>query len=329
MTPAMDMRFTYDAAGNVLGYTEAVSGKTFTYVRNAQGDIVMVLDETGAIAAEYAYDAWGLQKVLTRNMYTNFQPFGYRGYIYDNETGFCFLKTRYYDPQNRRFISPDCLFIAGDNLTGANMYAYCNGNPVMYRDPTGQLPGDFDKLFESAIILAAIGSIIQFLVPNDLLPLATNALKNFFDLWVGEGGYVLGSLTGFRQAITGLYEFIVGLIPPIGTTPRGGVNDYVQHWWGAEIYLSHDICKEIQSIVSFADWQWVTVSALLSGVFSSFTGGAAPVIATLLPIFMGYSAFVKDQMGTWDEGNGVVITANILPLGLSAVPIVGFRFRSQ
>ena len=80
---------------------------------------MMVLDETGAIAAEYAYDAWGLQKVLTRNMYTDFQPFGYRGYIYDNETGFCFLKTRYYDPQNRRFISPDCLFIAGDCLTGA------------------------------------------------------------------------------------------------------------------------------------------------------------------------------------------------------------------
>ena len=66
-------------------------------------------------------------------------PIRYRGYYFDNETGYYFLQTRYYDPQWRRFINADSTFIAGDDmLNGSNMYAYCNGNPVMYTDPTGR-----------------------------------------------------------------------------------------------------------------------------------------------------------------------------------------------
>ena len=36
-----------------------------------------------------------------------------------------------------RFLNADGLLIAGDPLTAANMYAYCNGNPVMLVDPSG------------------------------------------------------------------------------------------------------------------------------------------------------------------------------------------------
>jgi RHS repeat-associated protein len=67
-------------------------------------------------------------------------PIRYRGYYYDTETGYYFLQTRYYSPQWRRFINADCMFIAGDALTGSNMYAYCNNNPVMYCDPSGMAP---------------------------------------------------------------------------------------------------------------------------------------------------------------------------------------------
>ena len=36
-------------------------------------------------------------------------------------------------------MNADCLFVAGDDLLCAtNLYAYCNGNPVMLVDPTGQ-----------------------------------------------------------------------------------------------------------------------------------------------------------------------------------------------
>ena len=89
---------------------------------------------------EYAYDAWG--KIIAQGNDPLYEqnPFRYRGYYYDEETGFYFLNSRYYDPEVKRFINADCLFVAGDELTGANMYAYCNGNPVMFRDPSGMGP---------------------------------------------------------------------------------------------------------------------------------------------------------------------------------------------
>jgi len=44
-------------------------------------------------------------------------------------------------PHWRRFLNADTFFIAGDDsLNGSNMYAYCNGNPVMFVDPTGMAP---------------------------------------------------------------------------------------------------------------------------------------------------------------------------------------------
>ena len=63
--------------------------------------------------------------------------FRYRSYVYDEETGFYFCNTRYYNPQWRRWLNADAMFIAGDALNASNMYAYYDGNPVMLVDPTG------------------------------------------------------------------------------------------------------------------------------------------------------------------------------------------------
>jgi len=67
----------------------------------------------------------------------NSNPIRYRGYYQDAETGYYWLQTRYYNPQWRRFLNADSLFVAGDYLTASNMYAYCDGNPVMKVDPDG------------------------------------------------------------------------------------------------------------------------------------------------------------------------------------------------
>ena len=86
------------------------------------------------------YDAWGNGKVCnasgTENTSSSFigniNPFRYRGYYYDVETGLYYLQTRYYDPQVGRFLSPDSVdYIAPDLIGGLNLYAYCNNNPVM------------------------------------------------------------------------------------------------------------------------------------------------------------------------------------------------------
>lgn len=83
--------------------------------------------------------------------------FRYRGYYYDDETGFDYLQSRYYDPSLCRFISADQYELVGmlsQTLGQLNLYAYCNNNPIMYTDESGE--GIIAIL---AIILGVAGAV--------------------------------------------------------------------------------------------------------------------------------------------------------------------------
>ena len=108
--------------------------------------IIAMLDTAGKIVVKYVYDAWGNHKVYnaggteindaTHIGYLN--PFRYRGYYYDVETGLYYLQTRYYDPVIGRFISQDDIsYTDPETINGLNLYAYCGNNPVMAVDPEG------------------------------------------------------------------------------------------------------------------------------------------------------------------------------------------------
>ena len=94
----------------------------------------------------YRYDGWGNHVVLNPDgsknesdtFIGNINPFRYRGYYYDVETGLYYLKTRYYDPKTGRFITiDDVSYLAPDTINGLNLYAYCGNNPVMRIDENG------------------------------------------------------------------------------------------------------------------------------------------------------------------------------------------------
>lgn len=60
----------------------------------------------------------------------NRNPFRYRGYFYDVETGLYYLQTRYYDPEIGRFLNMDDISYADpEQFHGLNLYAYCGNNP--------------------------------------------------------------------------------------------------------------------------------------------------------------------------------------------------------
>ena len=61
-------------------------------------------------------------------------PFRYRGYCYDEETGWYYLQSRYYDPVTGRFLNADSQINPG--VLGTNLFAYCENNPVNMSDPT-------------------------------------------------------------------------------------------------------------------------------------------------------------------------------------------------
>lgn len=81
---------------------------------NLQGDVTGIIDGTGLFAAHCSYDAWGNIIAMSGNL-AELNPLRYRGYVYDQETGFYYVSNRYYDPELGRFISPDDVTLLGAN----------------------------------------------------------------------------------------------------------------------------------------------------------------------------------------------------------------------
>ena len=83
--------------------------ETYWFEKNLQGDIVAVYDAAGTKLISYTYDAWGNFATTYHNDCTssnpaNFNPYRYRSYYYDAETGFYYVSSRYYNPEIGRFI---------------------------------------------------------------------------------------------------------------------------------------------------------------------------------------------------------------------------------
>ena len=139
-------------------YAEGVFD-TYWFEKNLQGDIVAVYNDAGTLLVTYAYDAWGY---LLSTKYSNggastaaqYNPFRYRGYYRDSETGFYYLNSRYYDPNTGRFVNADGYVSTGQGLRGYNMYSYCNNNPVMYIDGSGNFPAWVLKI--AIVVVVAI-----------------------------------------------------------------------------------------------------------------------------------------------------------------------------
>ena len=154
---AIHQLFSYDSSGNVVAVDYSSNGgSTFTtyyYLRNAQNDVVKLIDGSGNTVVQYTYDSWGkllsTTGSLAATLGTN-QPFRYRGYVYDTETGWYYLQSRYYDPSIGRFISADVYLSTGQGVVGHNSYAYCGNNPVNKLDPSGMFWVEIGQFLSNA-----------------------------------------------------------------------------------------------------------------------------------------------------------------------------------
>ena len=91
-------------------------------------------------------DSWGNLisiKDANRNEITDttniglINPYRYRSYRYDTETGLYYLNSRYYNPEWGRFINADGMISTGQGLLAHNMYVYCENNTVNRMDLLG------------------------------------------------------------------------------------------------------------------------------------------------------------------------------------------------
>ena len=147
--------YCYDANGQLYAVSykanSSTDAVTYYYAHNWRGDITSIYDGDGNMVAKYEYDDWGNVLTVTDANNSeitdpahiaNLNPFRYRSYYYDSESGLYYLMSRYYDPVVHRFLNADGYFQSGDNILDTNMNAYCQNNPIMNSDPTGNHPSD-------------------------------------------------------------------------------------------------------------------------------------------------------------------------------------------
>ena len=135
------MHFFYDAQSRPAMVD--FNGALYSYIHNLQGDVVGIVDSAGSLVVEYKYDAWG-KPTLVRTLTTadealaELNPFRYRGYVYDEETGLYYLRSRYYSPDILRFVKEDDFIFPVGGVLESSLYGYCLNNPIRLVDPTGR-----------------------------------------------------------------------------------------------------------------------------------------------------------------------------------------------
>ena len=207
LTAVLD--FIYDESGKPFALKYSTDGATFDtyyYVLNLQGDVVKLIQANGHVVAQYTYDAWG-NLLDSGGDLAMVNPLRYRGYYYDNETGFYYLQSRYYDPVNRRFINADSYQSTGQGFVGTNMFAYCNNNPITAIDESGK---SVTAIIIGALICAAIGGIDAYLSAK------TSGASTNEALWQGAIGAVSGAVTSVVAAIPAIG-------PPAATLIGAGI----------------------------------------------------------------------------------------------------------
>ena len=177
------MYYLYDENGAPIGLQYRTSDyasqvfDSFFFEKNVFGDIIGVYNSSGKKLCTYTYDAWGVcyldgisgvTLTAVEDYVAEHNPFRYRGYYYDVETGLYYLQSRYYNPEWGRFINADGYVSTGTGMLGYNMFAYCNNNPVMFVDPTGEAWWHW-ALAAAVVVACAAATVLWLLIVINLL----------------------------------------------------------------------------------------------------------------------------------------------------------------
>ncbi len=307
---------------NILAsYRKPAKIAPYFYLRNLQGDVVDIHDAAGSVVATYDYAAWGNILDISGVMgYIN--PIRYRGYYCDNETGFYYCQSRYYNPQWCRWISADVYTDTGDGILGTNMYAYCQNDPVNAVDPSGYkfddlslLPDSFSsffsmyydvaKIFSSLFgkgdkaVFSAVASIgFSALFPNvvegsaKLTDLTFTSKEPYYGkLLFGSIVYTKNDLRETRQKL----DFVVG-------SPQAILDwlSYLQdgnYKWGTDLFTQ--IGSEIVSLVPMVNIISPLISISSSFASNKFRSGVYEALTPYKNI-ANLLVFIPIRIGTPD-----------------------------
>lgn len=157
-TGSSTIRYGYDPNNQLISIE--YGGVEYGVLRNAQNDVMALVNPSGSIVVQYAYSTWGEVVSISGSMASTLgaaNPYRYRGYRFDTESGYYYIQSRYYDPNVGRWLSAEPNvdfggFDDGAGLLSYNVYAYCANNPVNFYDPDGE------SMVLTVYTVAAVGS---------------------------------------------------------------------------------------------------------------------------------------------------------------------------
>jgi RHS repeat-associated protein len=137
------IKFIYDVMNTPYGFIlndKDKNMKVYLFIKNLQGDIVGIVNESGKTVLTYEYNSWGhpsepnAMDDETIEQLKLVLPMTYRGYCYDYDSGLYFIQNRYYNPEIGRFINVDNInsLITAKIVLDFNLFAYCGNNPITY-----------------------------------------------------------------------------------------------------------------------------------------------------------------------------------------------------
>ena len=139
----------------------------------------VVINNLGGIEQVLGFDPWGMRlNVGDQRAVNSVTNRGYTSHETDDETGLINMNARVYDPLIGRFMSADPVLPDAGNMQAFNRYSYVLNNPLVYTDPTGNVPfpaftfefGFLNSACQNCRdILRGLGTLLEFVINSGIL----------------------------------------------------------------------------------------------------------------------------------------------------------------
>ena len=312
----------------------SINGVEYTYKKNIQNDIIGIYDADGNQIVKYVYDAWGNHKTFVvyngkfvdislENDYNDdnykgkveiaeLNPFRYRSYYLDEETGLYYLNSRYYDAELGRFINADNISILAEGkelFNGLNLFVYCGNNPVNNTDESGA--SWWDKFWKGLLDVLSVIVVAAVVIGLTVLSIATAGAGSVL-LGVAIGVTAMstaaGAISGAFSAITNGTSFAAGVFGGairgfgtgaaigLGIMTGGGAIGAIPALLGAVSmnYLTGSLAYVVENGLNGQEISWK--GAMISGGLQALTS-----------LFDFGTGFIMGGLGIYNvPGNGLL-----------------------
>ncbi|MGD9679428.1 MAG: RHS repeat-associated core domain-containing protein [Vulcanibacillus sp.] len=273
------------------------NGSEYFYITNLQGDVIELVDINGSSVVKYKYDAWGNIIYQTPNQTIgDINPFRYRSYYFDEDTGLYYLQSRYYDPEVGRFISADGFFGSVGNALSHNAYAYCENNPVMYVDPEGEF---LLHILVFAVVVLFLGTTIA------LTPLERKSGENIsITYYASPDPYAFG-FEFLGEGVNGQYVQDGTTCDLYGVCNQFDAVNVQRGLLGTNISTSNGETSVSHSFsvfyISYDPYNLLDVSSWGGGISLGFSGGAPGVGSGGASLDVDIIGIIMDFLGVGSD----------------------------